>query len=142
MLCNFFWKLTPSDFAKVLLRQSFLMAHKSNCLMLLPSRPDMVHSLLLHKTLTSTQNFCLLLKVLPPRKVFCLATADCKFRAPLTPHIAQQYYITSNKKKFQVFYHFSFNQNLVLKQLCNFACSTFAFCVLFYLLHTIFTKLS
>jgi len=72
--------------------------------MLLPSEPDMFHSLLLHKTLISTQKIYLLSKIKLPRKVFCLAEADCKFRAPLTPHIAQYNYNTAKQKYYQAIF--------------------------------------
>ena len=78
------------------LLQSFLMAHKPHRLVLLRPRPDTVHGSLLHKTLLST---FLKLPSLPqwkPQPAFNPTIADCRYRAPLTPHLARLYNFTLN----------------------------------------------
>ena len=53
-LCILFWRYTPVRYVGRWLLQSFLMAHKMVRLVLLPSSPDTVHGISLHKTLGST----------------------------------------------------------------------------------------
>ena len=77
------------------LLQSTLMAHKLDRLVLLYPYPDTVHGGLLHKTLLSSRLTSRSRPYGGPRRAFGLAIADCKFRAPLAPHLVQQlHYIT------------------------------------------------
>ena len=72
------------------LRQSYLMAHAPICLVLLYPYPDTVRRDALHKTLLSTFLTVCGLPQPAPRKAFSPAIADCRYRAPLTPHLSQQ----------------------------------------------------
>ena len=74
------------------LLQSYLMAHRYNCLVLLYPYPDTVRSLRLHKTLISTLLIRRSLPHAPSRKTVGPAIADCRYRAPQTPHPAQYSY--------------------------------------------------
>ena len=58
-------------------------------LVLLYPYPDTVRECALHKTLLSTFLTACGLPQPAPRKAFSPAIADCRFRAPLTPHLAQ-----------------------------------------------------
>jgi len=66
-------------------------AHPDNCLPLLPSGSDGVHSLELRKTQSSLSSY-----QGPDSTAICLgqefnpATAGCGYRAPLPPHLARQ----------------------------------------------------
>jgi len=69
-------------------------------LVLLYPYPDTVHGSPLHKTLSSTLLIGLSHPYDAPGRTCGLAIADCKFRAPLTPHLAQlNYSIPILKKK-------------------------------------------
>ena len=61
-------------------------------LVLLYPYPDTVHGSPLHKTLRSTLLTECNHPYKVPRRTYSLAIADCKFRAPLTPHLAQPLY--------------------------------------------------
>lgn len=66
-------------------------------LVLLYPYPDTVHGSPLHKTLSSTLLIGLSHPCDAPGRTCGLAIADCKFRAPLTPHLAQHTHsITKN----------------------------------------------
>ena len=79
----------PERYPDRWLLQSFPVAHATVRLMLLRSRPDMVHSATLHGTLLSTLLICSKPPKARPRTAFSPAVADCRFRAPLAPHLAQ-----------------------------------------------------
>ena len=65
-------------------------AHEMIHLMLLPSGPDMVHGFPLRRTQTSTlRAWGRLYNTRSLEKGFSLAEADCKYRAPLIPHLAR-----------------------------------------------------
>ena len=68
------------------------MAHGQIRLVLLYPYPDTVHGSPLHKTLLSTSLAERGLPRINPREAFGSAIADCRYRAPLTPHLAQLYY--------------------------------------------------
>ena len=68
------------------------MAHAQIRLVLLYPYPDTVHGSTLHKTLRSTSLSTRSLPRADPREAFGSAIADCRYRAPLTPHLAQLYY--------------------------------------------------
>ena len=76
------------------LLQSNLMAHEWLRLALLYSYPDAVRGHSLHKTLISTRLTERNQPYGSPRGTFGLAIADCKYRAPLTPRLAQYIYFT------------------------------------------------
>ena len=61
-------------------------------LVLLYPYPDTVHGRPLHETLRSTLLAEFDHPYDAPGRTYGLAIADCKFRAPLTPHLAQPYY--------------------------------------------------
>jgi len=65
------------------------MAHAPVCLVLLYPYPDTVRRGALHKTLLSTSLAVCCLPRSAPRKAFGSAIADCRYRAPLTPHLSQ-----------------------------------------------------
>ena len=78
------------------------MAHEQIRLVLLYPYPDTVHGGPLHKTLKSTS---LTERGLPranPGAVFGSAVADCRYRAPLTPHLAQRNHFTLNRGIWQL----------------------------------------
>ena len=77
------------------------MAHSRISLVLLHSCPDTVQSRLLHGTLRSLFLIRDCLHLTRPRAAFCLAIADCKFRAPLAPRILQPYYYNPSAHKLQ-----------------------------------------
>ena len=80
------------------------MAHEPHRLVLLYPYPDTVHGSPLHKTLLSTS---LALRSLPrhrPWGTFSLAEANCKYRASLTPRLAQLLYHTLKNKILQVIF--------------------------------------
>lgn len=83
---------SPRRYPNRWLLQSFPVAHSTVRLMLLRSRPDMVHSALLHGTLLSTLLICSKPSKTKPRTAFGPAVADCRCRAPLAPHLAQRKY--------------------------------------------------
>ena len=105
------------------LLQSFPVAHATVRLMLLRSRPDMVHSATLHGTLLSTLLICSKPPKARPQTAFSPAVADCRFRAPLAPHLAQYVYYTLV---------FVFWQHNILSQkqtCCRKGCFVVYFCV-------------
>ena len=61
-------------------------------LVLLYPYPDTVHGRPLHETLISTLLTECNRPYNAPGRTYSLAIADCKFRAPLTPHLAQPFY--------------------------------------------------
>ena len=65
------------------------MAHIPIRLVLLYPYPDTVHGGLLHKTLLSTLLAVCGQQYDKPKETFGPAVADCGFRAPLAPHLAQ-----------------------------------------------------
>ena len=76
-----------------LLRTGDLAAHRLNCLMLLGSPPDMVHSRRSRKTHSSTQpKTPLTTQVLPSFRESTPAVADCRYRAPLFPRLVWPYF--------------------------------------------------
>ena len=65
----------------------------NSCLVLLYSYPDTVHRVKLHKTLGSTSLISIgPLNTRSRDRHVSSAIADCRYRAPLTPHLAQLYY--------------------------------------------------
>ena len=68
------------------------MAHEQIRLVLLYPYPDTVHGSPLHKTLLSTSLTERGLPRADPKEAFGSAIADCRYRAPLTPHLAQLFY--------------------------------------------------
>lgn len=65
-------------------------AHKMSCLMLLPSGPDMVHNVLLHRTELSTREYRRQTLMWTASKTdLGPARADCRYRVPLLPHLAR-----------------------------------------------------
>ena len=77
------------------------MAHEQIRLVLLYPYPDTVHGNSLHKTLRSTSLTECGLPRAYPKEAFGSAVADCRYRAPLTPHLAQQIYCIPNPKILQ-----------------------------------------
>ena len=78
------------------------MAHEQIRLVLLYPYPDTVHGSPLHETLRST---FLAERGLPraaPGEAFGSAIADCGYRAPLTPHLAQLFYCIVKSKILQL----------------------------------------
>ncbi len=65
------------------------MAHQRHCLVLLYPYPDTVRSCQLHETLGSSLLIKCSLPYASPGKTFSPAVADCRFRAPQTPRLAQ-----------------------------------------------------
>ncbi len=66
-----------------------------DCLVLLPSDPDTIHRLLLHKTRTSTPFPTGRLSAAAPRTDITPTIADCGYRAPLPPRLARKFYRSS-----------------------------------------------
>lgn len=97
-LCSLFCRNKPKRKPYRRLLQSYPMAHRGNCLVLLYPYPDTVRSPRLHKTLVSTLLIRRSLPFIPPRKTIGPAVADCRFRAPQTPRPAQ--YRHFNRKNF------------------------------------------
>jgi len=65
-------------------------AHRMGHLMLLPSGPDMVRDVLLHRTGISTPvNLRQSSHRMSSKTEFSPAGADCRYRAPLPPHLAR-----------------------------------------------------
>ena len=77
----------------ILLRTGNLVAHQLNCLMLLGSPPDMVHSRQSHKTHSSSQPATTqTTQVLPSFRESTPAIAGCRYRAPLPPRLVWPYF--------------------------------------------------
>lgn len=90
------------------------MAHAVDRLVLLYSYPDTVRDSALHKTLKSSRLTSRSQPYGEPRGTFGLAMADCKYRAPPTPHLAQYMYYNRLLKFLQLILH-TFVQNALLK---------------------------
>ena len=71
-------------------------------LVLLYPYPDTVHGRPLHETLISTLLTECNRPYDAPGRTYGLAIADCKFRAPLTPHLAQPLYFITKAVFMQV----------------------------------------
>ena len=102
-LCSLFCRNKPKRKPYRWLLQSYLMAHRSNCLVLLYPYPDTVRSLRLHKTLISTLLIRRSLPFAPSRKTVGPAIADCRFRSPQTTRPAQYSHFSRNIFNLQVF---------------------------------------
>ncbi len=89
------------------------MAHAVDRLVLLYSYPDTVRDSTLHKTLKSSRLTARSQPYGEPRGTFGLAMADCKYRAPPTPHLAQCNNYSRLLKILQVILP-TFNQNALL----------------------------
>ena len=89
------------------------MAHAVDRLVLLYSYPDTVRDSTLHKTLKSSRLTARSQPYGEPRGTFGLAMADCKYRAPPTPHLAQYNNYSRLLKILQVILP-TFNQNALL----------------------------
>ena len=70
-------------------------------LVLLYPYPDTVHGRPLHETLISTLLTECNHPYDAPGRTYGLAIADCKFRAPLTPHLAQPLYFITKRRFMQ-----------------------------------------
>ena len=68
---------------------------EKDCLMLLGSPPDMVHSILLRRTHPSTQITAVqTTQTQPFTTELAPAIADCRYKAPLTPRPAWSYFVS------------------------------------------------
>lgn len=87
------------------------MAHAIDRLALLYPYPDAVRGFALHKTLTSSRLTSRSQPYDKPGGTISLAVADCKYRAPLSPHSAQCIHFNPNRKKLQAKYYESLKNN-------------------------------
>ena len=90
------------------------MAHEQIRLVLLYPYPDTVHGSPLHKTLLST---FLAERGFPranPKEAFGSAIADCRYRAPLTPHLAQQIYCILKRVFLQPILYKNFVEKIII----------------------------
>ncbi len=83
----------PHSSRTFLLRAGTLTSHTGCCLMLLGSPPDIVHRPMLRKTRPSTESRTRCNTLFALGSIVAPATADCRYRAPLSPRVVWPYSI-------------------------------------------------